>query len=64
VELVIDADGVGSGWNKLADYKQYVQEPGLEYAGIKIFTRHDVGELLTLEELITLEPPPAVIIYQ
>lgn len=64
VELVIDADGVGGRGAKLADYKQYVLEPGFEYAGIKIFTRHDTGEMLTTIELMGLEPPPAVIIYQ
>ena len=64
VELVIDADGVGGKWSKLADYKQYVLEPGFEYAGIKIFTKHDTGEMLTTEELMGLEPPPALIIYQ
>ncbi len=64
VELVIDADGVGGSYAKLADYKQYVLEPGFEYAGIKIFTRHDTGALLTIQELMELEPLPAVVIYQ
>jgi hypothetical protein len=64
VELVIDADGVGDKWNKLLDYRQYVEEPGFEYGGIKIFTRHDSGPLLTPKDLMGLEPPPAVVIYQ
>jgi hypothetical protein len=64
VELVIDADGVGGRYSKLADYKQYVLEPGFEYAGIKIFPRHDSGTLLTIQEVMELEPPPAVVIYQ
>jgi hypothetical protein len=64
VELVIDADGVGGKGSKLFDYKQYAQEPGFEYGGIKVFTRHDTDPLLTLEEIMALEPPPAVVIYQ
>lgn len=64
VELVIDADGVGDQWNKLLDYRQYVKEPGFEYGGIKVFTRHDSGLLLTPKDLMELEPPPAVVIYQ
>ncbi len=64
VDLVIDADGVGDQWNKLFDYKQYVEEPGFEYAGIKIFTRLDAEPLLTSEGIMALEPPPAVVILQ
>jgi hypothetical protein len=64
VDLVIDADGVGDQWNKLFDYKQYVEEPGFEYAGIKIFTKLDTEPLLTSEGIMALEPPPAVVILQ
>jgi hypothetical protein len=64
VELVIDADGVGGKGSKLFDYRQYAQEPGFEYGGIKVFTRHDAAPLLTLEEIMALEPPPAIVIYQ
>lgn len=64
VDLVIDADGVGDQWNKLYDYKQYVEEPGFEYAGIKIFVKLDTEPLLTSEGLMALEPPPAVVILQ
>jgi len=64
VDLVINADGVSDTWNKLYDYKQYVLEPNFEYAGIKIFYYRDTLPLLSPEELMWLEPPPAVIIYQ
>ncbi len=64
VELVVDADGVGGKGSKLFDYKQYALEPGFEYGGIKIFTRHDIAPLLTLEEIMALEPLPAIVIYQ
>lgn len=64
VELVIDSDGVGGKAIKLYDYRQYSQEPGFEYAGIKIFTRHDTAPLLTLDEVMALEPQPAIVVYQ
>lgn len=64
VELVIDADGVGCKWTKLADYQQYAGEPGADYLGIKIFTRHDLAPQLTLEELMAWSPAPALIIHQ
>lgn len=64
VELVIDADGVGGKWTKLADYQQYAEEPGFDFLGIKIFTRHDPAPQLTLEELMDLAPAPALIIHQ
>jgi len=64
VELVIDADGVGGKGSKLFDYRQYAEESGFEYGGIKVFTRHDASPLLTLEEIMALEPPPAIVIYQ
>jgi hypothetical protein len=64
VELVIDADGVGGKYSKLLDYKQYREEPGFEYGGIKIFFRFDLDPLLTVEEIMALEPAPVLIVYQ
>ena len=64
VELVIDADGVGGKWNKVADYNQYRDEPGFEYGGIKVFYKEDAEPLLVIEEIMALEPTPALIIYQ
>lgn len=64
VELVIDADGVSSGLIKLMDYFQYAEEPGFEYGGIKIFFKYDDEPLLAPEELMQLDPPPALVVYQ
>ena len=64
VELVIDADGVSSIWNKLYDYNQYVGEPGFEYGGIKIFFKYDAAPLLTPLDVMYMEPVPAVIVHQ
>jgi hypothetical protein len=63
VELVIDADGFGSPGAKKGDYSLHAAEPGFEYGGFKLFFNWDVPLLLP-EEVMALEPPPAVIIYQ
>jgi hypothetical protein len=62
VELVIDSDGFG-GPDKVRDYQQYAQEPAFEYGGFKLYRNWD-RPLLTPPEVMSLEPPPAVVIYQ
>lgn len=63
VDLVWDADGFGGLWAKTGDYNQYRHEPGFEYGGFKLFYNYDVP-LMTPEQVLALEPPPAVVIYQ
>ncbi len=63
VELVFDADGFGGPGAKIGDYNQYAAEPGFEYGGFKLFFGWDFP-LLTPGEVMALEPPPAIIIYQ
>jgi len=63
VNLVWDADGYGGPWAKMGDYNQYRGEPGFEYGGFKLFYDLDTP-LMTPEEVMALEPPPAMIIYQ
>lgn len=62
VELVIDSDGFG-GPDKVRDYQKYAQEPGFEYGGFKLYRNWD-SPLLAPAEVLELEPPPVVIIYQ
>lgn len=62
VELVIDSDGFG-GPDKVRDYQKYAQEPGFEYGGFKLYRNWD-RPLLAPDEVLELEPPPVVIIYQ
>ncbi len=62
VELVIDADGFG-GPDKVRDYNKYAAEPGFEYGGFKLYRNFD-NPLLTPEQVMGLEPSPAVVIYQ
>jgi hypothetical protein len=63
VELVIDADGFGGPNAKIGDYNQYAAEPGFEFGGFKLFFNWDFP-LLSPPEVMVLEPPPAIIIYQ
>jgi len=63
VELVFDADGFGSPQGKRSDYLQYAGEPGFEYGGFKLFYDWD-WPLMTPADVMSLEPPPAIIIYQ
>lgn len=62
VEVVIDSDGFG-GPDKIRDYEKYAQEPGFEYGGFKLYRNWD-RPLLAPAEVLGLEPPPHVVIYQ
>ncbi|MEE8391534.1 MAG: WD40 repeat domain-containing protein [Anaerolineae bacterium] len=63
VDLIWDCDGFGSPGAKIADYKQYQNETGFEYGGFKIFYRYDTP-VMTPEQVLELDPPVALIIYQ
>ncbi len=63
VDLVWDADGFGGPGPKIGDYNQYKKEAGFEYGGLKIFYRYD-DPLLTPEDVLSLDPPPRLVIYQ
>jgi hypothetical protein len=63
VELVWDADGFGTPGSKIRDYDQYRVEAGFEYGGFKLFYDYD-DPLMTAEEVLGLEPPPSLVIYQ
>ncbi|MBE9508915.1 MAG: hypothetical protein IMY86_12815 [Chloroflexi bacterium] len=63
VNLVWDADGFGGPGAKIGDYHQYRDEAGFEYGGFKIFYNYDTP-VMTPEQVMALEPPPAYIIYQ
>ncbi len=63
VDLVWDADGFGGPWAKIADYHQYRDEAGFEFGGFKIFYDYD-SPVMTPEQVMGLDPPPAYIVYQ
>jgi Tol biopolymer transport system component len=63
VELVWDADGFGTPGAKIGDYEQYRVEAGFEHGGFKLFYNYD-DPVMTPEEVLGLEPSPALVIYQ
>jgi hypothetical protein len=63
VDLVWDADGFGSPGSKVGDYDQYKTETGFEYGGFKLFYVYD-EPLMTPEDVLSLDPPPRLVIYQ
>ena len=63
VDLVWDADGFGGPGSKIGDYNQYSLETGFEYGGFKIFYRYDEPPM-TPEQVLALDPPPRLVIYQ
>ena len=63
VELVIDSDGTFNTDIKVFNYLQYANEPGFEYGGLKIFYNYD-DRIMTAEEVMRLNPAPAIVIYQ
>lgn len=63
VDIVIDMDGFGGQEAKIANYEHFVRDELIEYGGIKLFYRQD-DPLLTPEQIVALDPPPLVVIYQ
>jgi hypothetical protein len=63
VDLVWDADGFGSPSPKIGDYIQYSREAGFDYGGFKIFYRYD-SPVMTPEQVLALDPPTTLVIYQ
>jgi hypothetical protein len=63
VELVIDMDGFGPAAIKRATYLRYALRPYAASAALKLFFLYD-PDLMSEEEVLSLEPRPKVIIYQ
>jgi hypothetical protein len=63
VQIVVTMDGFGPPPLKLAQYRAYVHDQGIQFSGIKLFYHHDVP-LLTPGQVLALEPTPDLIIYQ
>jgi hypothetical protein len=63
VDLVLDMDGFGGPAVKTRHYGLYVRDQAIEFAGIKLFYRHD-HPLMAPEDVLGLDPAPDVVIYQ
>ena len=63
VQLVLNADGFGKAVDKYAKYRILVRDEPLQYGGFKLFYTQD-QPLLSPEQVVRLDPAPAVIEYQ
>lgn len=63
IEMVLHADGYGVPKDKIEKYKLLVHDEPIQYGGFKLFYQQDVP-LLTPQQVLTLNPKPAVISYQ
>ncbi len=66
VQFVMDTDGYGGQGIKLANYQHFIADqpiPPVRYGGIKLFYKYDVN-LMTPAQIVALQPPPSLVIYQ
>jgi hypothetical protein len=63
VEVAINFDGWGPAADKQALYGKYIRDEPNQYGGFKIFYDKDVP-VLTPEEVLKMDPSPAIVNYQ
>lgn len=63
VEMVLHADGFGTPEQKIKKYDLLVTKQPIQYGGFKLFYNQDVP-LMAPEQVLKLNPPPAVVSYQ
>jgi hypothetical protein len=63
VDVVLDMDGFGTQSLKRATYAAIHRQRRLAFSGIKLFYKQDT-DLLSPEQVMGLDPVPAVVVYQ
>jgi hypothetical protein len=63
LDIVLDMDGFGSPALKRHTYRTVLRQKQLEYTGFKLFYIQDT-DMLQPADVLALNPPPAVVIYQ
>jgi len=63
VDLIINFDGFGPSDVKRVSYERFAGRPYASHGGIKLFPGHD-ADLMSEQDVLSLEPRPAVVIYQ
>ncbi|PLS86397.1 MAG: hypothetical protein CYG60_07480 [Actinobacteria bacterium] len=63
VEVVLHADGFGGPEAKLTKYDILVRDEATQYGGFKLFYTQD-APLLSPQQVLQLDPAPAVVTYQ
>ncbi|HLH23807.1 MAG TPA: hypothetical protein VK066_14890 [Chloroflexota bacterium] len=63
VDLAVMMDGFGGPTLKISQYRRYITDDPLEYAGIKLFYKQD-HPLMSPADVLALDPVPDVVTYQ
>ena len=63
VQIVVTMDGFGTPEAKVSKYDWLVREQRVQFTGYKLFYRQDVP-VMTPGEVVKLDPPPGLVIYQ
>ena len=63
VEVALNFDGWGGSAVKMAKYRDLVRNEPVQYGGFKVFYNKD-EPVMSPEEVIQLDPAPAVVNYQ
>ena len=61
--VVLNADGFGTPFDKLVNYRTLVRNEPIQYGGFKLFYSED-RPLLSPKEVVSLDPAPAIVDYQ
>ena len=64
VVLSVDMDGVGKNFIKVDGYLRYAVADYSESPTFKLFLQRDLPRVMTPEEVLALDVPPAYVIYQ
>src|SRR5581483_5278777 len=62
VDLAVMMDGFGGPALKISQYQRYITDDPVEYAGIKLFYKHD-HPLMSPADVLSLDPVPDVVTY-
>ncbi|WP_077622397.1 hypothetical protein [Sediminibacillus massiliensis] len=63
VEVALNYDGWGDASTKMSLYRKFVRNEAVQYGGFKIFYNKD-EPVMSAEEVLKLDPNPAIINYQ
>ncbi|NMP24990.1 hypothetical protein [Sulfobacillus harzensis] len=63
VSFIMDTDGFGTPALKTANYHSFITNQPIGYGGIKLFYTQDTP-LMSPAQVLALQPPPLLIIYQ
>ncbi|QTN01126.1 hypothetical protein ERJ70_18640 [Sediminibacillus dalangtanensis] len=63
VEVALNYDGWGASSTKMSLYRKFVRNEAVQYGGFKVFYQKD-EPVLSAEDVLKLDPNPAIVNYQ